>query len=88
MLLLPFKLFVPAGYLAVVAERLALGNRGGVGAVVSLVLLGYTVSLLALVGGALVQQHTGPRKAYLFTCGWLIALFVFALLLLPFLTRG
>ncbi len=89
LLLLPFKIFVPAGYVALAAERAAIGYRhDDAGLLVTIVLNGYIVSFLALAFGAMIQRRTGPRRAYLSTCGFILALFVFGWLILPNLACG
>ena len=85
LLLLPFKVFVPSGYFMVL---LAADNRGAVDGVVPLVASGYMVSLFALLLGGQIQHEIGPRRAYLSTCGFIVALFAFGLLLLPFLAHA
>jgi len=87
MLLIPFKVFVPAGYLMVVIQREALGYRMDTGAITSFVLAGYFVSFFVLVCGALIQHGIGPRKAYLSTCAFAVGVLVFGFLLLPYLAH-
>ena len=86
-LLIPFKVFVPAGYLMVVIQQDVLGYRMDTGAITPVVVAGYLVSFPVLVCGALVQHRIGPRKAYLSTCAFAAGVLVFGLLLLPYLTH-
>jgi hypothetical protein len=86
--LLPFKIFVPAGYVALVIERDIVGYRhDDPGLVATIVLLGYMVSFCVLVVGAVIQRSTGRRRAYLWTCGFILALLVFSWLTLPYLAH-
>ena len=87
MLLIPFKVFVPAGYLMVLIQREALGYRMDAGTITSFVLAGCFVSFFVLVCGALIQHSIGPRKAYLSTCAFAVGVLVFGLLLLPYLAH-
>jgi hypothetical protein len=52
-----------------------------------LVMTGYCISFIALAIGALIQGGIGPRRAYLSTCAFIIALFVFGFLTLPYLAH-
>ncbi len=52
---------------------------------VSIVLFGYIVSFFVLAIGAMIQDEIGPRKAYLSTCRFIVVLFLFGWLLLPYL---
>jgi len=85
--LIPFKVFLPAGYLMVVMERQSLGHRMAIGDLTSLVINGYCLSFLALVFGGTIQHRIGPRGAYISTCAFAASVFVFGLLLLPYLAR-
>ncbi len=85
--LLPFKVFVPAGYIMVVIEREKLGYRMDTGEIVPFVLGGYVISFFVLVSGAMIQYWTGPQKAYLSTCGFVAVMFFFGFLLLPYLAH-
>lgn len=85
--LLPFKVFVPAGYLMAAIERDALGYRMDTGAIIPFVMLGYIVSFLVLVLGAMIQYSTGARREYRWTCGFIVGLFVFGYLTLPYLAH-
>ena len=87
LLLLPFKVFVPAGYLMVVIQRETLGYRMDTGPITSFVLAAYMVSFFVLVLGAMIQKSVGPRRAYLSTCAFIAVLFVFGFLLLPYLAH-
>ena len=87
MLLIPFKIFVPAGYLMVVMQRELLGYRMDTGAITPYVLNGYIVTFFVLVLGAMVQRSIGPRRAYLSTCAFAAGVFVFGFLLLPYLAH-
>ena len=88
LLLVPFKIFVPAGWLALVVQRDMVGYRmNSPGLLASIVITGYLVSFSVLVIGALIQHSIGPRRAYLSTCGFIIALFVFGWLTLPYLAH-
>ncbi len=87
MLLIPFKVFVPAGYLMVAIQREALGYRMDTGAITSLVLAGYFVTLFVLACGAMIQHSIGPRRAYLSTSAFTAGVFVFGFLLLPYLAH-
>ena len=88
MLLIPFKVFVPAGYFMVVIQREALGYRVDSGEITSFVLEGYVLSFLALACGAVIQRSFGLRKAYLSTCAFAACVFVFGFLLLPYLAHA
>ena len=89
LLLLPFKIFVPAGYLALAIERAIIGYRhDDPGLLAVIVLNGYIVSFLVLVLGAVIQRSIGPRRAYLSTCAFIVALFVFGWLTLPYLAHA
>jgi hypothetical protein len=87
LLLIPFKIFVPAGYLMVVMQRELLGYRMDTGAITPYVLNGYIVTFFVLVLGAMVQRSIGPRRAYLSTCAFAAGVFVFGFLLLPYLAH-
>jgi hypothetical protein len=88
LLLLPFKIFVPGGYLSIVIERHLVGYRhDDPGFLASVVLLGYIVSFCVLVTGAVIQRRLGPRRAYLSTCRFIMVLFVFGWLTLPYLAH-
>jgi len=87
MLLVPFKVFVPAGYLMVVIQREVLGYRMDTGAITPLILCGYILSLLVLVLGASIQRSIAPRRAYLSTCAFAAGVFLFGFLLLPYLAH-
>jgi hypothetical protein len=87
LLLLPFKIFVPAGYLMVVLQRAILGYRHESNALTLFVLNGYLLTFLVLTIGAMIQHRSGARRAYYFTCGFIVASFVFSLLLLPYLAH-
>ncbi len=87
--LLPFKVFVPMGYLTI-----ALGNGTPVyrladpGHFTSLMLSTWVVSHYALLIGGMIQHEIGPRKAYLSTCGFIIASFILAWMTLPYLAHA
>jgi hypothetical protein len=86
--LLPFKVFVPAGWLMLAIKRDIIGYRMDTSTdLVSIVLGGYFLSFVVLVVGAMIQHSIGPRRAYLSTCGFIVALFVFGFLLLPYLAH-
>jgi len=86
--LLPFKVFVPAGWLMLTVKRDIIGYRLDTSTdLVSIVLVGYMISFAALVLGAMIQHSIGPRRAYLSTCGFIVALLVFGFLLLPYLAH-
>jgi hypothetical protein len=87
LLLLPFKVFVPAGYLMVVIQRETLGYRMDTGPITPFVFGGYMVSFFVLVLGAMIQKSIGPRRAYLSTCAFIAGLFVFGFLFLPYLAH-
>ncbi len=87
MLLVPFKVFVPAGYLMVVIQREALGYRMDTGAITPFVLGGYMLTFFVLVLGASIQRSIAPRRAYLSTCAFAAGVFLFGLLLLPYLAH-
>ena len=87
LLLIPFKVFVPTGYLMVLIQREVLGYRQDTGAITPFVLSGYMVTLLVLAVGAMIQYSTGQRRAYLSTRAFIAALFIFGLLLLPYLAH-
>jgi hypothetical protein len=57
LLLVPFKVFVPAGYLMVVIQRENLGYRNDIGAITPFVIYGYLWTFIVLVFGALFQRH-------------------------------
>ena len=78
LLLLPFKVFVPGGWLMLEVTRAFIGYRmDNAGDLVSIVINGYGLCFIMLVLGAMIQYSTGPRRAYLSTCGFIVALFVF-----------
>jgi hypothetical protein len=85
LLLIPFKIFVPAGYLLVVIEREMLGYHMDTGAITPFVLYGYIITYFVLVLSALVQKSIGPRRAYISTCVFAAGAIVFGFLLLPYL---
>jgi hypothetical protein len=86
--LLPFKIFVPAGWLLLAIKRNIIGYRVDTSTdLVSIVLVGYFLSFIVLVLGAMIQHSIGPRRAYLSTCGFIVALFVFGWLTLPYLAH-
>jgi hypothetical protein len=86
--LLPFKVFVPAGWLLLAIKRNIIGYRMDTSTdLVSIVLVGYFLSFIVLVLGAIIQHSIGPRRAYLSTCGFIVALFVFGWLTLPYLAH-
>ena len=86
--LLPFKVFVPGGWLMLAIKREIIGYRmDNSGDLVMLVVTGYCISFIALTIGALIQGGIGPRRAYLSTCAFIIALFVFGFLTLPYLAH-
>ena len=87
LLLVPFKVFVPAGYLMVLIQREVLGYRQDTGTITPFVLSGYIITFLVLVLGAMIQHSAEPRRAYLSTCAFIVALFIFGLLLLPYLAH-
>jgi hypothetical protein len=86
LVLLPFKVFVPAGYLFVVVEkRLATHtDAGAVSLMAGTVLDIYMLSFLVLAVSGAVQRTIGPAKAHRST--WLFAAGVpiFSYLLLPY----
>jgi hypothetical protein len=86
--LLPFKVFVPGGWLVLAIKRDIVGYRmDNAGDLVSIVITGYFLSFIVLVLGAMIQHSIGPRRAYLSTCGFIMALFVFGFLTLPYLAH-
>jgi hypothetical protein len=86
--LLPFKAFVPAGWLMLAIKRDIIGYRMDTDlSLVPIVLFGYFVSFIVLVIGAMVQRAIGQRNAYLSTCAFIVALFVFGWLVLPYLAH-
>jgi len=85
--LVPFKVFVPGGYLMAVIEREVLGSRRDTGEIIPFVLCGYIVTFLALVLGARIQRGLGARRAYLWTYGFTAGIFVFGFLLFPYLAH-
>ena len=86
--LLPFKVFVPGGWLMLAMKRGIVGYRmDNAGDLVSFVMAGYFLSFIVLVLGGMIQHSIGPRKAYLSTCGFIVALFVFGFLTLPYLAH-
>jgi hypothetical protein len=88
LVLLPFKVFVPAGWMMLVIKRDIIGYRMDTSTdLVSIVLSGYLISFIVLVLGAMIQYSIGARRAYLSTCGFIIALFIFGVLLLPYLAH-
>jgi hypothetical protein len=87
LLLIPFKVFVPAGYVMVVIERQNVGYRMDTGAIMPFVVSGYMVSFFVLVIGGMIQHRIGARKAYLSTCAFAAGVFVFGFLLLPYLAH-
>jgi hypothetical protein len=86
--LLPFKIFVPAGWLMLAVKREIIGYRMDTSTdLVVIVLLGYMVSFLVLALGAVIQRSMGQRRACLSTCGFIVALFLFGWLTLPYLAH-
>jgi hypothetical protein len=86
--LLPFKTFVPGGWLMLAIKRGIVGYRTDNAAdLVSIVMAGYFFCFIVLVLGAMIQHSIGPRRAYLSTCGFIVALFVFGFLTLPYLSH-
>lgn len=82
LLLVPFKVFVPAGPLMVVIERQAWGYRPYFDAIIMpFVVEGYIVTFCVLVLGAIIQRNFGWRKAYLSTCAFIAGVFVLGCLL-------
>src|SRR5437899_1023913 len=88
MVLVPFKVFVPCGYLMVVVQRETLGYRMDGGAITPFVIGGYLASFFCLVLGAMVQKTMGAQRPYLSTCGFIVALFLFVFLMLPHLAHS
>jgi hypothetical protein len=89
LLLLPFKVFVPAGYLLLAIAAHHTGyRRHDTGFLPAVVIDGYLLSFFVLALGAAVQYKIAPRRAYLSTCGFIVALFVFGLLILPYLASA
>jgi hypothetical protein len=87
-LLLPFKIFTPAGYIMLAIERGIVGYwHDDPGLLATVVLLGYVISFCVLALGAMIQQRIGPRRACFSTCGFIVALFVFGWLTLPYLAH-
>ena len=88
LVLLPFKVFVPGGWLMLAIKRDIIGYRMDTNTdLLSFVLFGYFISFWVLVLGAIIQRSIGARRAYLYTCGFIVALFVFGVLLLPYLAH-
>jgi hypothetical protein len=87
LLLVPFKVFVPIGYLIVAIQRETLGHRNDTGAITTLVLNGYMITFFVLVLGAMIQRCFGQRRAYLWTCAFVAGEFFFGFLLLPYLAH-
>ena len=86
--LLPFKIFVPAGWLMLRIKRDIIGYRMDTNTdLLMLVLYGYFISFGVLVLGAIIQRGIGARRAYLSTCYFIVALFVFGVMLLPYLAH-
>ena len=82
LLLLPFKVFVPMGYVMVVIQRHLLGHRMISGPASDFVSDGYLLTFFVLVVGGMIQYRIGARRAYLSTCGFIIGLFVCIVLLI------
>ena len=87
LLLLPFKIFPIAGWLTLAIKRDIVGYRLDNLDLSPIVLVGDMVCFAVLVLGALIQYSTGARREYLSTCGFIIALFVFGFLILPYLAH-
>jgi TRAP-type uncharacterized transport system fused permease subunit len=86
--LLPFKIFVPGGWLTLAIKRDIIGYRMDTDlSLVPIVLCGYTVSFIVLVIGAVVQRTIGQRRAYLSTCAFIVALLFFSWLVVPYLAH-
>jgi len=86
--LLPFKVFVPGGWLMLSIKRDIIGYRMDTNTdLLMFVLFGYFTSFWVLVLGAVIQRSIGARRAYLSTCAFIVALFVFGALLLPYLAH-
>jgi Na+/phosphate symporter len=88
LVLVPFKVFVPCGYLMVMIQRETLGYRMDIGAITPFVIGAYLASFFCLVLAAMVQKTMGKRRAYLSTCGFIVALFFFVSLMLPYLAHS
>jgi hypothetical protein len=88
LLLLPFKVFVPASYVMITIQREYPGYRNDIGANTPFVIYGYLVSFVVLVFGALFLKTLGARKEYLSTCMFIAGLFLFVLLMLPYLAHS
>jgi hypothetical protein len=87
LLLVPFKVFVPTGYLMVVIQREILGYRKDAGAMTPLVLNGYIITFFVLALGAMIQRGIGQRRAYLWTCAFVAGEFILGFLSLPYLAH-
>ena len=87
LILAPFKVFVPGGYLMVAFRRETLGLRHDTADFTGLVLNGYILTFFVLVVGAIFQRGFGQHKSCLWTCAFVGALFVFGFLSLPYLAR-
>jgi len=86
--LLPFKVFVPAGWLMLAIKRDIIGYRMDTNTDLgSIVLSGYFICFIVLVLGAMIQYRIGARRAYLSTCGFIVALFVFGVFSLSYLSH-
>ena len=86
--LLPFKVFVPGGWLILAIKRGIIGYRmDNADDLAAIVFPSYLVSFIVLALGAMIQYSTGPRRACLSTCGFILALFVFVFLTLPYLAH-
>jgi hypothetical protein len=87
-LLLPFKVFVPGGWLMLVIKRAIIGYRMDTDTdLLSIVEVGYFLSFIVLALGAIIQYSIGARRAYLSTCGFIAAIFFFGFLLQPYLAH-
>jgi hypothetical protein len=85
--LLPFKIFPIAAWLMLALKRDIVGYRLDSGDLVEVVVVGDMISFAVLVLGALIQYSAGAKREYLSTCAFIIALFVFGFLTLPYLAH-
>ena len=85
--LFPFKAYTAFAYIAFQVWRSYLPPRADYVDAGSSIMAGYLMSFVALWVGASFQKTVGPRQAYLTTGAFIVADFVFIILMLPYLGR-
>ena len=87
LLLLPFKIFPAVGWLMLVIKRDIVGYRLDNLDLSPFVLFGDVLSFAVLSLAALIQYSAGARRECLWTVAFIIALFIFGYLTLPYLAH-